>query len=123
AEDSWAAGGAGTVVVSLGDSGTWWGDLAAEIPTAARLVLVAASYGPRRLPDGTLLPPAPGHYAPDGLRPLIRGDLTLTGGEGAAVLLDGLTVVGDLVVRAEGMGSVTLAQCTVTGTVRIEGIG
>ncbi|MGM7667147.1 hypothetical protein [Microbacterium sp. A93] len=123
AEESWAEGGAGTVVVSLADSGTWRGDLAVTIPTAARLVLVAASYGPRRLPDGSLVPPVPGHYAPDGLRPVIRGDLTLRGGEGAAVVVDGITVVGDLVVRAEGMTSVSVAQSTVTGTIRIEGAG
>lgn len=133
AEGDWA-GQPGTVVVSLGDSGTWSGPGAGsgagaataaqvEIPDASRLVLVAAHYGPRRLPDGSMLPPAPGLYAPDGLRPVVRGDLEVTGGAGAAVLLDGITLVGDLVVRAEGMAEVTLSQCTVTGAVRVLGAG
>lgn len=109
----------GTSVVSFGDSGTWVGALAAEVPEASRLVLVAAAWGPRVLPSGALAPPLPGVYAPDGLRPVLRGTVTVTGRPGAALVLDGLVVDGDLEVLADGMTAVTVCQATITGTLRI----
>ena len=109
----------GTTVVSIGDSGSWDAVTAATIPDATRLVLVAAAWTPRVLASGAMMPPVPGVYAPDGLRPVLRGTVTVTGGAGAGLVLDGITVVGDLVVHAEGMTELTVSQATVTGTVRV----
>ncbi|WP_282004277.1 phage tail protein [Propioniciclava sinopodophylli] len=113
----------GTSVVSVGDSGVWPAALAVEVPDATRLVLVAASWTPRLLASGAMAPAVPGVYAPDGMRPVLRGNVTVTGRDGAAVLLDGLYVVGDLVVNADGMTAVTVSQCTVTGSVRVVDTG
>lgn len=57
------------------------------------------------------------------MRPVLRGNVTVTGRDGAAVLLDGLYAVGDLVVNADGMTAVTVSQCTVTGSVRVVDTG
>lgn len=123
----------GTVVVSLGDSGICREDSAAAasgtgttppswevtVPEGCRLVLVAADYGSLRLPDGSLRPPQPGHYAPSGLRPIVPGDLRIRGEAGSALLIDGLTVTGDLIVEAHGLASVSVAQSTIAGAIRI----
>jgi len=45
----------------------------------------------------------------------------VTGEPGASVVVDGLLVEGDLVVRPGDLGSLTLAHCTVSGEVRVEG--
>jgi hypothetical protein len=126
--DEWAgtAGPGGTVpttgsttVVSIADSGSWTGDLAVDIPAATRLVLVSATWSPRLLANGEVLPPVPGQYAAEGLRPHVRGTLTVTGGPGSALLLDGVVLEGDLVVTAGDLASLTVSQSTVTGTVRV----
>lgn len=128
-EAGWAGGGGaapeagGTAIVSIGDSGAWDGPITVEVPAATRLVLVAASWEPRVLASGAMTPPVPGAYGPDGLRPVLHGTVTVTGGPGAAFLLDGVVIVGDLVVRAEGMTSLTIGQATVTGTVRVVAVG
>lgn len=108
-----------TTVVSIADPGTWRDPVAVEVPDATRLVLVAATWTPRRLAGGAMAPAVPGVYAPDGMRPVLRGDVTVTGRDGAAVVLDGVVVLGDLVVHADGMTAVTVSQCTVTGSVRV----
>jgi hypothetical protein len=84
-------------------------------------VVVAAHWPTRVLPDGRIEAPVPGRYTPDGLRPHVSGTVRVTGEPGASVLVDGLLVEGDLVVRPGDLGSLTLAHCTVTGTVRVEG--
>ena len=113
----------GTVVVSIGDSGSRDGAVSAGIPAATRLVVVAASWEPRVLAPGAMTPPVPGAYGPDGLRPVLRGTVTVTGGPGSACLIDGVVIVGDLVVRTDGMTSLTLSQATVTGVVRVIAVG
>lgn len=112
-----------TVTVSIGDNGHYPGDLAVEVPAATRLVLVAAEWPTRILPDGEVLAPVAGRYVPDGLRPHVQGTLTVTGGPGSSVILDGLLLEGDVVVASGDLGSLTVAQCTVTGTIRAEADG
>jgi hypothetical protein len=109
-----------TVTVSIGDSGHYPGNLAIAVPAATRLVLVAALWPTRILPDGEVLAPLAGRYVPDGLRPHVQGTLTVTGGPGSSVVLDGLVLEGDVVVAPGDLGSLTVAQTTVTGTIRAE---
>lgn len=110
-----------TTVVSVADSGSWTGDVTIEVPPATRLVLVAASWTSRLLANGEVLAPVPGQYAADALRPHVRGTLTVTGGAGSSLVVDGLVLEGDLVVLAGDLGSLTVSQSTVTGTVRVNG--
>ena len=44
----------------------------------------------------------------------------MTGGPGSSVVLDGLMLEGDVVVAAGDLGSLTVAQSTVTGAIRAE---
>jgi hypothetical protein len=109
----------GTSVVSIGDNGRYLGDLTVHVPAGARLVVVAAAWNPRVLDTGEVLPPVRGVYAPEGLRPHLGGTLRVTGGAGGSVVLDGLTIEGDVVVGPGSLGSLAVSQCTVAGTVRV----
>jgi hypothetical protein len=124
AQDAWAdpaqSADRASFTVSVGDSAHYPGALSIEVPAATRLVLVAAGWPTRVLPNGEVLTPVPGRYVPDGLRPHVQGTLTVTGGPGSSVVLDGLLLEGDVVVGPGDLGSLTVAQCTVTGTVRAE---
>lgn len=108
-----------TTVVSIADSGSWTGDLTIDLPPATRLVLVAAHWSPRVRANGEVLPAVPGQYAPEGLRPHVHGTVTVTGGAGSALVVDGLLIEGDLVVTAGDLASLAVSQSTVTGTVRV----
>ncbi len=133
AEAAWAAGDTphpdgpstttvgGTTTVSVADSTRYTGDVEVSVVAGTRLVVVAAHWPTRVLPDGRIEAPVPGRYTPDGLRPHVSGTVRVTGEPGASVVLDGLLVEGDLVVRPGDLGSLTLAHCTVTGRVRVEG--
>lgn len=109
----------GTQVLSVGDSEAYSGDLSVHVPAESRLVVVAAHWRGRRLSNGDIEAPVPGVYAPEGLRPVVRGTLTVTGGPGSSVVLDGLIVDGDVVVGSGSLGSLTLSQCTVAGRVEV----
>jgi hypothetical protein len=121
-EDEWnavpSAAGA-TATISIGDCDRYANDLAIEVPEATRLVLVAAHWRGRVLPSGEQLAPVAGVYAADGLRPHVLGTLTISGGAGASVVLDGLILEGDLVVEPGALGSLTLAHMTITGRVLV----
>lgn len=108
-----------TMTVSIGDSGRYEGDLAVTVPAATRLVLVAATWPTRLRPDGEVQPPVAGQYVPDGLRPHVKGTLTVTGKPGSSVVVDGLLIEGDVVVAPGDLGSLTVAQGTVTGAIRV----
>lgn len=118
---AWAAPDSTTVgataTVSVADSDRYPGDVAVVVPTGSRLVIVAAGWPPRVLPDGDIQAPVVGRYTPEGLRPHVSGSVLITGEPGASVVLDGLLIEGDVVVEAGDLGSLTLAHCTVTGTV------
>jgi hypothetical protein len=109
-----------TYTVSISDSAHYPGALSVDVPAATRLVLVAAGWPTRTLPGGEVLTPVPGRYVPDGLRPHVRGTLTVTGEPGSSVVLDGLLLEGDVVIGPGDLGSLTVAQCTVTGTIRAD---
>lgn len=122
-EAGWAAPQEGTTgatsVVSVGDSGAYAGPLEVRLPAQTRLVVVAATWPATLRDDGTTAPPTPGVHHPDGLRPRLQGDLTVTGEVGSSLLLDGLVVAGDVVVADGALGSLTLSSCTVSGRVRV----
>ena len=44
--------------------------------------------------NGEVVQPEAGSYDPSGLRPRLRGSLTVTGAGGASLLLDGLVIEG-----------------------------
>lgn len=122
AESAWADPGrglvGGTYVVSIGDSATCPGDLTVHLPEATRLVLVAASWRGRVLPNGDVEAPIAGIYGPEGVRPHLAGNLTVTGAPGSSLVVDGLLIEGDLVVGEGALGSLAVSQSTVAGTVR-----
>lgn len=102
-----------TYVVSVADSATYEeGGLTVTVPAGSRLVLVAA----KGRADG----PETGGYTPDGVRPHLLGDLTVKGGAGSSVVLDGLALEGHLVVAPGALASLTISQCTVAGPLRVE---
>ncbi|MFJ8579375.1 hypothetical protein [Micromonospora sp. NPDC093277] len=122
AEAAWAGASSpagGTYVIAIGDSGSYHGDVEVHVPEGTRLVVVAASWAPRFLADGEVLPPPPGVYTPEGLRPQLVGTVTVTGEGGGSLVLDGLVVEGDVVVGPGALGSLALSQCTVSGTVGV----
>lgn len=109
-----------TATVSVADSSRYSGDVHVSVPGGTRLVVVAAHWPTRVLPDGRVEAPVAGRYTPDGLRPHVVGTVRIHAEPGASVLLDGLLVEGDVVVEPGDLGSLTLAHCTVTGEVRVE---
>jgi Phage tail protein (Tail_P2_I) len=125
AEQAWARpvdpplGGA--YVVAVADSASYIGALAVGVPAATRLIVVAADWRARVRGDGEVLDPVPGVYSPEGLRPHLLGDLTVTAGPGASVVLDGLVVEGDVVVAAGELAELVVSQCTVAGRIRVQG--
>ncbi|HET6857257.1 MAG TPA: hypothetical protein VFH94_09200, partial [Streptomyces sp.] len=69
---------------------------------------------------GETLAPVPGAYTPEGPRPHLRGSLSVTGGAGSALLIDGIALEGDLIVESGGLGSLTVAQSTVSGRIVVQ---
>jgi hypothetical protein len=99
----------GTLIVSIVDNAENAGGGPATVPEACRLVVVAAAW------PGQVR----GVYAVDGRRAHVSGDLVVKGEARSSVVLDGLLLDGDLVVQPGVLGSLTICQCTVTGTVRV----
>ncbi|MFC7907226.1 phage tail protein [Streptomyces nigra] len=108
-------------VVSITDSATYEDSaMGVRLPAGTRLLLVAAQWPGRRALDGTGFQAAAGAgYLPDGLRPHLFGTLTVAGDKGSSVLVDGLTIEGDLVVDAGQLDALTLSHCTLTGRLRV----
>jgi hypothetical protein len=129
AEQVWAEpapdDGRGSYVVAVADSASYPGhpdpaaDLRVTVAEAARLVVLAAVPAGAAPPAGTAMVPLP--YVVDGVRPHLRGNLLITAGSGSSVVLDGLIIEGDVVVRPGDLGSLTLSQCTLAGRVLVEG--
>ena len=108
----------GSYVIAVGDNASYPGDLRVHIPAATRLILVAASIGDLAQASGRGTFPAGGAYSA-GLRPVVRGSLTVSGEGGSSLIVDGLVIDGDVVVRDGELGSIALSQCTVSGGVRV----
>ena len=120
--NEWAEPGGpagGSYVIAVGDNASYPGDLRVHIPAATRLILVAASIGDLAQASGRGTFPAGGAYSPAGLRPVVRGSLTVSGEGGSSLIVDGLVIDGDVVVRDGELGSIALSQCTVSGGVRV----
>lgn len=104
-----------TGVIAVADSATYTEDLDVQIPAGDRLVLVAADWP---APDADV--PAPGldllPQSARGFRPHLAGGIkvTGTGGAGCVFVLDGLSVEGDLGVQQGDLGSLVLADSTLT---------
>lgn len=114
-----------TATVSITDSNEYradpvTADLVSRVPTGTRLVIVAARWRPRELPNGEIEEPQPGRYGPTGLRPHLRTTMRITGEPGSSVVIDGALIEGDLVIEAGDLSSLTLAHCTVTGTAQVQ---
>jgi P2-related tail formation protein len=110
-----------TFTVSISDSDLHAGGVAVAIPRGTRLVLVAATWPERELPRGERRAATPGVYAPDGVRPHVRGPIAVSGEAGSSVVIDGLALEGDLVVDSGDLGSLTVAHCTIEGELRVRG--
>jgi Phage tail protein (Tail_P2_I) len=109
----------GSYVIAVGDNASYPGDLRVHIPAATRLILVAAGIGDPAQASGRGIFPAGGAYSPAGLRPVVRGSLTVSGEGGSSLIVDGLVIDGDVVADDGELGSLTLSQCTVAGGVRV----
>jgi tail protein P2 I len=106
-----------TGVIAVADSATYTEDLDVQIPAGDRLVLVAADW-----PATDPMMPAPGldllPQSARGLRPHLAGriQVTGTGGAGCEFILDGISVEGDLSVQPGDLGSLVLADGTLTAS-------
>lgn len=109
-----------TSVISIGDHATYDETLTVAVPESTRLVVVTGRWPHVELPNGDMRAPVPGRYAAGGVRPHLLGGLTVTGAPGASVVLDGLLVDGDVVVAPGSLRSLTLAHCTLAGTLRVD---
>jgi hypothetical protein len=104
-----------TGVIAVADNATYTEDLDVQIPAGDRLVLVAADW-----PATDAGVPGPGldllPQSARGLRPHLAGGIkvTGTGGVGCVFVLDGLSVEGDLRVQQGDLGSLVLADSTLT---------
>jgi hypothetical protein len=101
-----------TVVVAVGDNSSHGGDLTVTVPAGARLVLVAAA----RPDPGRGSAPA-SFYTPAGLRPHLLGSLSVAGGPGSSLVLDGFLLEGDVTVQPGQLAGLTVSQCTVAGRI------
>lgn len=125
AVQAWNGQPTGTVgVIAILDSRTYVENLsglaAVQIPPQSQLVLVAADW-PQE--DDPVVPGlkrrVPGRLAPDGLRPHLRGDLSVRGTAPADhvapgdLVIDGLLIEGRLTVEAGNLGSLRLAHATI----------
>jgi Phage tail protein (Tail_P2_I) len=108
-----------TLTVSISDSDRHAGNATVAVPRGTRLVLVAATWPERELPGGERRAPTPGVYAPDGVRPHIKGPIRISGDVGSSVVIDGLVLEGDLIVDPGELASLTVAHCTIHGELRV----
>ena len=115
---AWNAQPKGTVgVIAILDSRTYDEDLAIEVPDGSELLVVAADWPVRDVlgtPTRTT-----GEWVPQGRRPHLEGDVTVTGtAPGASetpgqLALEGLLIEGLVTIAAGNLGRLRLADCTV----------
>jgi hypothetical protein len=120
-----APGQTGVIVVM--DSATYHehltGKRAIEIPPGNRLLLVAAHWPSGLTPQPPDTPAsAPGPFAAAGPRPHLVGSLEVVAPHGRAarpgeLVLDGLSVEGQLTARPGDLDSLVVSDCTLTGRV------
>ncbi|HUX88236.1 MAG TPA: hypothetical protein VMW65_14635 [Chloroflexota bacterium] len=121
---AWNAQPAGTVgAIAVMDSQSYVDDLSAAnsivVPAGSQLFLIAADWPLDPAPDG-VSPPVrlPGRLIPDGIRPHLKGNVTVQGTAAADsinpgdLIVDGLLIEGTLTVAAGHLGSLRLAHST-----------
>ena len=110
-------------VIAVTDSATYTENLDVVIPAGDRLLLVAADWpatgAGASAPGLDVLP-----QSARGLRPHLAGGIQVTGagGTGCELLLDGMSVEGDLSVQPGDLGSLVISDSTLTaGRVTVSG--
>lgn len=108
-------------IITIMDSGTYSESLTGQnvinIPAGARLAIVAADWPVVDVPE---VPGQKqriiGHLTPDGLRPHLRGDLSVVGAAGNSepgeLMLNGILIEGMVKVLVGDLGSLHIAHCT-----------
>ena len=99
-------------VIAVTDSATYRGDVQVAVPAGDRLVLVAASW-----PAGDPTASAPEldlvAQSARGGRPHLVGNIEVTGaGSGSVLVMDGISVEGDVTVMRGDLDGLVLADCT-----------
>ena len=114
---AWSSQPPGTAgVIAVLDSRTYEETLAIDVPEGSELLIVAADWPVRDVlgtPTRTI-----GEWVPQGLRPHLAGDITVTGSAPEAsdvpgsLDLEGLLVEGVLTVAAGNLGALKVSDCT-----------
>ena len=118
---AWSAQPPGTAgVIAVLDSRTYEESLTIDVPEGSELLVVAADWPVRDVlgtPTRTI-----GEWVPQGRRPHLAGDVTVTGSAPEAsdvpgtLDLEGLLVEGGLTVAAGNLGSLGVSDCTLVPT-------
>jgi hypothetical protein len=110
-------------LIAVMDSRTLEEDIAIDIPAGCWLILAAGEWRAWRDPRTGLDSRPLGRIAARGVRPHLRGSITVTGGAGGggALVLDGLLVEGTVTVSPGALGLLRLSHCTVGGLTVEEG--
>ncbi len=113
---AWHTQSPGTVgLICIMDSDTYPEPLDIQIPEGSTLAIVAADWPI----DDEVHQRKVGVLSPNGRRPLLSGDVTVTGTAAPAseapgtLVLDGLLISGTLTVEAGHLGRLSLSHCTV----------
>lgn len=114
---AWSSQPPGTAgVIAVLDSRTYEETLSIDVPEGSELLIVAADWPVRDVlgtPTRTI-----GEWVPQGRRPHLAGDITVTGSAPEAsdvpgtLDLEGLLVDGGLTVAAGNLGALTVSDCT-----------
>ena len=101
------------------DNRTYIGDLAITVPAGSTLVLTAADWPTVTDPMTELQSRKPGNLAASQLRPLLVGDITVTGSAATGdespgrLVIDGLLIQGSVTVAPGALGRLAISNCTV----------
>lgn len=105
-------------VIAIMDSATYVEDLDVEVPAGCQLVLVAGDWPPVLDPTDGVMKRVPGHVVLDGVRPHLRGSVTIRGEAGtpdataAEVVVNGLLIEGGVTVRPGHLGGLAVEHST-----------
>ena len=106
-------------VIAVMDNRTYTGDLAITVPAGSTLVLTAADWPTVTDPLSQLQSRKPGNLAASQLRPLLAGDITVTGSAATGdeppgrLVIDGLLIQGSVTVAPGALGLLAISNCTI----------
>jgi hypothetical protein len=109
-------------VITVMDNRTYTGDLAITVPAGSTLVLTAADWPTVTDPLSQLQSRQPGNLAASQLRPLLVGDIAVTGSAAtddqppAQLIIDGLLIEGSVTVAPGALGRLSISNCTIVPT-------